>query len=119
VTNNSPEEKPLRTTSFVIHATRGVIRDQTLRRKTMFVLILIALLLLFAGFTFLQNSLKPREHLLWFGFYWLICLWLTLTAMLLALFDLLTVRREARKARRMLNKNFGASGQDREPTNES
>jgi hypothetical protein len=118
VTNNSPEEKPLRTTSFVVHATRGVIRDQTLRRKTMFVLILIALLLLFAGFTFLQSSLNPREHLLWFGFYWLICLWVTLTAMLLALFDLLAVRREARKERRMLNKKFGASGQDREPTNE-
>jgi protein-S-isoprenylcysteine O-methyltransferase Ste14 len=114
VTNNSPEEKPLRTTSFVVHATRGVIRDQGLRRKTMFVLILIALVLLFAGRTFLQSSLNPREHLLWFGFYWLICLWMTLTAMLLALFDLLTVRREARKERRMLNKKFGASGQDRE-----
>ena len=114
MSNNSPEEKPLRTTSFVVHATRGVIRDQTLRRKTMFVLILIALLLLFAGLTFLQGTLNPREHLLWFGFYWLICLWMTLTAMLLALFDLLTVRREARKERQMLNKKFGASGQDRE-----
>lgn len=114
MTNNSPEDKPLRTTSFVIHATRGVIRDQTLRRKTMFVLILIALLLLISGFTFLQSSLNPREHLLWFGFYWVICLWFTLTAMLLALFDLLTVRREARKERQMLNKKFGGSGQDRE-----
>ena len=119
MTNKSPDEKPLRTASFVIHATRGVIRDQTVRRKTMFIVILVALLWLFSGLTFLQNALNPREHLLRFAFFWLVCLWLTLTAMLLAIFDLLMVRVEARRARRMLNEKFGAPGQNRQPTNES
>lgn len=119
MTNNSPEEKPLRTTSFVIHATRGVIRNQPTRRRAMFVLLIIAMLLLFSGLTFLQTTLNPREHLLWFALFWLVCLWLTLTAMLLAVFDLLTVRMEARRARRTLGQEFGGPGQDREPTNES
>ena len=31
-----PNEKKLRLASFAIHASRGVIRDQKMRRKTMF-----------------------------------------------------------------------------------
>jgi hypothetical protein len=98
---NSPSEKPLRTTSFVIHATRGVIRDQNMRRKTMFVLLVVALVLLFAGSTFLQSALSPRQHPIWLILYWFVCAWLTLTAMLLAFFDILVVRAQARKAKRM------------------
>ena len=92
----------MRTASFVVHATRGIIRDQTARRKTMFVLLVIALVLLFAGSTLLHSVLNPREHPGWFIFYWFVCGWLTLTAMLLALFDLLAVRAQARKAERLL-----------------
>ena len=95
-------EKTLRTASFVVHATRGVIRDQTARRKTMFVLLVVALVLLFAGSTLLNSILNPRAHPVWFIFYWLVCGWLTITAMLLALFDLLVVRAQARKAERLL-----------------
>jgi protein-S-isoprenylcysteine O-methyltransferase Ste14 len=97
-----PEEKPLRTTSFFIHATRGVIRDQTTRRKTMFVLLVVALVLLFSGSTLLHSILNPREHLGLFIFYWLVCAWLTLTAMLLAVFDMLVIRAHGRKARQIL-----------------
>ena len=113
---NSPEEKPLRTTSFVIHATRGVIRDHNLRRKTMFVLVVIALVLLVAGSTILQSFLNPHEHPVWFILFWLVCAWLAVTAMLLAIFDLLMVRSEARKAERSLREKFGAA--DRPRTNE-
>jgi hypothetical protein len=102
IVNDSPEERPLRTASFVVHATRGVIRDQTTRRKTMFVLLVVALVLLFGGSTFLGSILNPHEHPGWFIFYWFVCGWLTLTAMLLALFDLLIVRAQARKAERLL-----------------
>ena len=106
MTDNSPEEKQLQTASFAIHAARGVIRDPTARRKTMFVLLLTALVLLFCGSTFLQSILSPREHPGWFIFYWVICGWLALTAMLLAIFDLLMVRLEARRARRALRSNL-------------
>lgn len=102
MTNDSSNEKPLRTFSFVIHATRGVIRDHNTRRKTMFVLLIAALVFLFSGSTFLQGLLNPREHPFWFILFWLICAWLTLTAMLLAIFDMLIARLEARRAERAL-----------------
>jgi hypothetical protein len=106
VTNNSDDEKPLRTFSFVVHASRGVIRDQKTRRKMMVVLLALALLLLILGGTFLAPLLNPREHLGWSLLFWLVCIWLTLTAMLLAVFDLLMVRLEARRAERALREKL-------------
>jgi hypothetical protein len=100
--SDSSKEKPLRTTSFVIHATRGLIRDQNARRKTMFVIVLVAIVLLFSGSTFLESALNPREHPVWFLLFWLICAWLALTALLLAIFDMLMLRMAARKAERIL-----------------
>jgi protein-S-isoprenylcysteine O-methyltransferase Ste14 len=99
---DEPPEKTLRTASFVVHAARGVIRDQTARRKIMFVLLVVALVLLFAGSTLLHSILNPHAHPVWFILYWLMCGWLTVTAMLLALFDLLVARAQARKAERLL-----------------
>jgi hypothetical protein len=103
---DSPEEKPLKATSFVVHATRGLIRDQTVRRKMMFVLLVAALVLLFSGSTFLAPILNPREHAAWTLLFWFVCIWLTLTAMLLAVFDLLMVRAQARKAAKTLRQNL-------------
>jgi formate-dependent nitrite reductase membrane component NrfD len=104
VTDNS--EKPLRTTSFVIHATRGVIRDSKTRRQTMFVLLAIALALLFVGSTILRPALSPHEHPVGFILFWIVCGWFAFTAMLLAVFDLLIVKLKARKAARALRENF-------------
>jgi hypothetical protein len=56
-----PPEKQLSILSFAMHATRGVIRDQSTRRKTMFVVLVVALVLLFSGSTFLQSNLNPRS----------------------------------------------------------
>jgi hypothetical protein len=84
----------------MIQVTRGIIRNRSTRRKTMFVLLMIALILLVSGSTFLQSTLNPREHPAEFILFWMICAWLTLTAMLLAIFDLLTLRLEARMAQR-------------------
>ncbi len=119
---NSPDEKHLRTTSFVVHATRGVIRDQNTRRKAMLLLLAVALLLLISGFTFLQSALNSREHPWRVIFFWIVCIWLTFTALLLALFDLLVLRLQARRAERELREKLdaarlrqssGAGGQDR------
>jgi hypothetical protein len=95
-------EKQLSILSFAAHATRGLVRDQNTRRKTMFMLLVVALVLLFAGSTFLQSLLNPHQHPVWFMLFWFVCGWLTLTAMLLAVFDLLRVRLDARRAARML-----------------
>ena len=100
------KEKPLRSVSFIVHATRGVIRDQKTRRRAMLVLVIAALALVVAGSTVLQAPLSPREHPVGFLLFWIICGWVTLTALLLAVFDLLMVRLEARRTERALREDL-------------
>jgi hypothetical protein len=97
-----PDENELQAVSFATHATRGLIRDRAMRRKTIAILLALAVFMAIAGSTFLKGALNPREHLGWFAIFWLACGWLTITILLLALFDLLSVRSEARRARRIL-----------------
>jgi hypothetical protein len=106
---NLPDEKRLRTTSFIVHATRGVVRDQNTRRKAMLSLLALALLWLISGFTFLQPALNPQEHPWRVILFWIVCIWLTFTAMLLALFDLLVLGLEARRAERALREKLEAA----------
>ena len=107
---NSPEEKELQPVSFIAHATRGVIRDQRTRRKAMVALLALAVLLLLLGGTVLAPWLNPREHLLGALIFWLACIWLTFTAMLLAVFDLLAVRLAAKRAKRALREQVKQTG---------
>jgi hypothetical protein len=93
------EPARLRIASFAAHAARGVIRDPTTRRWVMFVTVLVAMLMLFAGSTFLEPVLAPHEHPGRFILFWLVCVWFTLTALGLALFDLLIVRAQSRAAK--------------------
>ncbi len=62
-----------------------------------------ALVLIVAGSTVLQDFLEPRQHTLAFIIFWAACAWLTVLALLLALFDLLIIRAEARAARKLLS----------------
>jgi len=101
-----PEEKKLRFASFAIHAARGLVRDQQTRRMTMFIIVIVALVLLFLGSTFLGPVLDPKVHPGWFIFYWAVCAWVTMTAVLLAIFDLLLVRAQARAARRVWGETY-------------
>ena len=97
-----PNDKKLRIASFASHAARGLVRDQTIRRKAMFWTVIVAVVMLFFGETFLASVLDPRERPGWFLFYWLACAWVTITVVLLAIFDLLMVRAQARAQRREL-----------------
>lgn len=108
MTENSPEEKPLRTVSFTVHATRGAIRDQKMRRQVMLGLLLVVVVLLISGLTFFRPALNLHEHPWRVMFFWVACIWLTFTSMLLALFDLIIVRRDARRAERALRQKFEA-----------
>ena len=85
---------------IIIPITRGIIRDQTTRRSVIFFVMLAALIMLFLGATFLDGWL--REHPVLFIFYWLACAWATLTALLLALYDILAIRVAARREKRRL-----------------
>src|SRR5437667_11202097 len=100
------EPARLRILSFAIHSARGVIRDQSTRRRVMFTTLVMAMLMLFFGTTFLQTLLSPREHPGWFILFWVACAWLTLTALLLALFDLLMLRAQDRAARKILSEKL-------------
>src|ERR1700738_3721981 len=106
---NSPDEKRLQTTSFVVHATRGVMREQNTRRKAMLLLLALALLLLISGFTVLQPALNPREHPWRVILFLIVCIWVHFSALLLALFDLLVLRLQARRADRALREKLDAA----------
>ena len=108
----SAQRRRLRIASFAAHATRGLVRDQTMRRKTMFWVVILAVVLLFCGATFLAPWLDPKVRPGWFLLYWLICAWVTVTAMLLAIFDLLLVRVQARQAKRQLAQKLAETRDD-------
>jgi hypothetical protein len=97
-----PNEKKLRVISFAAHAARGLVRDQTMRRRAMWWTVILALVMLFCGATFLAPWLDPKIRPGVFLLYWLACAWVTVTVVLLAIFDLLIVRTQARMERRSL-----------------
>jgi hypothetical protein len=85
---------------FLIQVCKGLIRQQRPRRHLMFYSVLIALLMLFAGATFLWPLL--RDSPLFFLSWWAACGWITLLAILLALYDLRKVRADGERLRREL-----------------
>ena len=89
---------------FVIQISKGLIRDQRARRTLMFYSVIFALVLLFAGSTFLWAQL--REHPFIFLIYWAGCAWITLLAVLLALYDVVKVRAEVRREKRRLEREL-------------
>ena len=65
--------------------------------------LIAALAMIIIGSTFLREVLDHREHPVWFILFWSACAWLTVSAVLLAIFDLLIVRAQARAARKALD----------------
>lgn len=97
-----PPEKKLQKISFSAQVVRGLVRDQRARRWGMFALLLLAMLMVFVGTTFFEEAINPRQHAGWFVVFWCACAWLTITALLLAIFDILILRRETRAMRKDL-----------------
>ena len=88
---------------MILLMTRGIIADPRTRRWGMFILLLTAMLMAFFGWTFLPSpSTAPLEYIL----YWVVCAWLTLGALLLALLDILVLRIAARRERRRLEEEM-------------
>lgn len=101
-----PPEKSFWMVPFIVQVTRGLLRDERSRRKTMGISLLIAVVMLVAGLTVLRPWLNPHEHPWRFIFFWFACAWETLLVLLLALLDLLLVRAQARAARRAFQEEF-------------
>ena len=112
-----PPEKRLRVAPFAIQVTRGLLRDQKSRRRTMAISISIALLLLVTGLTVFRPWLDPHEHPWRFILFWLACAWETVLVILLALFDMLLTRAQERAARKALQEQIAgkASHDSNEP----
>lgn len=100
----------VRNTRFIIQVSKGLIRSQQSRRMIMFYGVIFALVLLFAGATLLWNLL--REHPLIFLAYWAACAWITLLAVLLAIYDILRVRADARQALRRIQEEIISKEED-------
>jgi len=97
-----PPKKNLQMAPFAIQVTRGLLRDERSRRKTMAISLLIVVVMLAAGLTVLRPWLNPHEHPWRFIFFWFACAWETILVLLLALLDLLLLRAQARAARTAL-----------------
>ena len=101
-----PPKKSFWMVPFTVQVTRGLLRDERSRRRTMGISLLVAVVMLVAGLTVLRPWLNPHEHPWRFIFYWFACAWETLLVLLLALLDLLLVRAQARATRRALQEEF-------------
>lgn len=66
----------------------------------------IALVLLVAGLTVLRPWLDPHEHPWRFILFWLVCAWETVLVLLLALFDMLLIRAQARAKGKAFREGF-------------
>lgn len=113
--DNPPPPKRLRIVPFSIHATRGLLRDERSRRKTMGFFLLVAVVMLVAGLTVLRPWLNPHEHPWRFVLYWLACGWETLLVLLLALLDMLLVRAQARAGRKAMQEGLSEVTPDLPP----
>lgn len=77
--------------------------------------LVVAVIMLGAGSTFLRPWLDPHEHPWRFVFYWFACAWETLLVLLLALFDLLLIRAQARAARKAFQEGLSAGAMPQTP----
>jgi hypothetical protein len=93
----------------------ALLHTRELRRQLMFYATLAAMLQLFAGLYFFDSFLTRRPLL--FATYWAACFALVSVLFLLASYDLLAVRREARRRERELRDELGRSlgGKPRRP----
>ncbi len=96
-----PQKPPLEARlGFVLALFVGFLRSRQMRRLAMFYVTLAALGMLFLGATVLDRALSSSVWV--FLAYWLLCGWLTLLAVVLAVYDLVRLRLEGVEERRGL-----------------
>ena len=108
--DEQPPNKSFWMVPFTVQLTRGLLRDERSRRKTMGLSLVIAVTMMVAGLTVLQPWLNWHEHPWRFIFFWFACAWEIILVLLLALLDILLVRAKAREAQKVLRKEFSERG---------
>ena len=86
---------------LVILFTKGILRDSRMRRAAMLWLMGGAVVMMFLGSWQISDH-WAREHFGLYFLYWAACAWLTLSGLLLAVFDILIIRATARAVRRRI-----------------
>ena len=84
---------------------KGVLRDTRMRRNVMLWIMMAAMVMLFLGSWLLTDD-WARKHIWLYVAYWVVCGWLTLTGVLLAVFDILVIRAAERAMRRKLEQEI-------------
>ncbi|HEY8900029.1 MAG TPA: hypothetical protein VIM61_06425 [Chthoniobacterales bacterium] len=87
----------MRALRLILAISTGIARDQGQRRRAISILLAATLVLLGVGIFPLWNFFA--SHPLFFAIYWLVCAWLTICVLLLAIYDLLMVIRRGREER--------------------
>lgn len=100
--------------ALIVAITRGIVRDLRVRRTVLFFIVLVAMLMTFGGAVLFEKWLIARPLL--FIFYWLACAWLVVLSVLMALFDMLLVRRMAVEEKRRLRSEVLGVKEDGEPS---
>ena len=101
-------ERPVRFTRvlrLVILVSKGILRNPRMRRLVMLWLMGASVVMLFFGSWLLPDA-WARAHPWLYSLYWFVCGWFTLTAVLLALLDILLIRAMARATRRQLEQDI-------------
>ena len=106
---------PQKPNSFILLISKGILRDRTQRRTVMFWIVAATLAQLAAGVFVLDAWLLANPVI--FLLYWGACFWLTITSLLLALYDMLALRVESRREReRIKGQVFGGDNdKDKQP----
>jgi len=100
---------------FIIAISKGIARDMRARRTVLFFVVLVAMLMAFVGAVPLGGWLTTERPIL-FLLYWGACAWLTVLSILLALYDMLMLRQEAKRERRRIKSEvFGMKDDEKEP----
>lgn len=100
-THPPKKAKPL---AVVIATGLVVLHTRRYRRNLLFALTLVTLLWTFVGAAFIGGALMQRPVA--FAIYWLVCLLLVLALSVMALYDLMRVRREHHRERRKLEERL-------------
>jgi len=90
---------------------RIMVVEPTVRRQTMFGTVGLAVAMVAIGAFLAWEGLAASPFL--FLLYWGLCAWLAITALLIAIFDLLIVFRAGRRARKDLARQLAGADQQR------
>ena len=89
----------------ILLLSKSVLRDTRLRRNVMLWVMAVAMGMLFLG-SWLMSDEWARKHVALYFAYWAACGWLTLTGLLLAVFDMLVIRAMAKAMRRRIEEDI-------------